>query len=150
MIDSSGQALLCDFGLSRIRHEVTRTFTFIRSGGRELFVAPELSADDDPRPDEAGDIYTFAMTILKLGTGANPFSGEFKNERVALREAQQGRRPRRPATFGGLPNAPFDTLWSLMEKMWAHNPAERPDACEVVEVTQKLVAAHSAAQCTTD
>lgn len=143
MINSSGRALLCDFGLSRIRHEITRTNTSINTGGRELFVAPELSEQDEPRSNEQSDIYGFAMTILRLGTGADPFKGEYKSKWMAIHMAQDGHRPRKPSTLGSLPDASFKMLWTLLEKMWAHDPAERPTATEVVGVTQQLVAATS-------
>lgn len=138
MIDADGRALLCDFGLSRIRHEVARTYTCIRGGGRELFSPPEYSEEDEAPPNEAGDIYSFAMTILKLGTGADPFDGEYKNKRVAEAKAQRGARPRKPTTLVGLSIASFEALWSLLERMWAHNPAERPTASVVVNVTRQL------------
>lgn len=143
VIDGSGRALLCDFGLSRIRHDVTRTYTCIRSGGRQLFLPPELSEQREGRPNEAGDVYAFAMTMLRLGTGEDPFEGVYRNVYDAVREAQLGSRPPQPKGLGGLPDASFNTLWSLMERMWAHNPAERPTASEVVRVTKQLVAATS-------
>lgn len=143
MIDNSGQALLCDFGLSRIRYEITRTYTCIRAGGRNLFIPPELSKQAEPRSNEAGDVYTFGMAILKLGTGAKPFQGECRNDLEAVAKAQSGCRPRKPPTLGGLPRTAFDTLWTLMERMWAHDPEQRPKASEVVDVTRQDVAATS-------
>lgn len=139
MIDGSGQALLCDFGMSRIRHEVTRTHTCIRGGGRELFIPPELLEQDEPRPIEAGDIYSLAMSMLKLGTGEDPFEGEYDSKYEAKSAAQLGHRPRKPPTLGGLPAAQFDALWSLLESMWAHDPAQRPSASEVIGVTRQLI-----------
>lgn len=142
VIDIRGQALLCDFGLSRIRHGITRTYTCIRTGGRSLFIPPELSYQAEPRSNECGDIYTFTMAILKLGTGANPFKGEYRNDFEAVAMAHNGWRPRKPfLTLGGLRYALFDGLWAFMERMWAHDPARRPIASEVVGMTGRLTTA---------
>lgn len=48
-MDASGEPIICDFGLSRIRHEVTRTRTMIHEGGRTRFLVPELSAEQQTR-----------------------------------------------------------------------------------------------------
>lgn len=138
MIDSSGRALLCDFGLSRIRHAVTRTHTSIQGGGRDLFIPPELSEQEEPRPNEAGDIYTFAMTILELGTGEDPFEGEYDNVQATVCAVQTGCRPQKPLGLAGLTGASLYALWSLMERMWAHRPTDRPPASTVLRVTWRL------------
>lgn len=143
MINASGRALLCDFGFSRIRHDFTRTHSAIRAGGPALFVPPEYSEQEEVRPNEDGDMYSFAMTILKLGTRADPFEGEFdhgarKNGRIAIKKAQEGIRPRKPLGMGDLPSTGFDILWCLLEKMWAHIPDDRPAASAVVDDLRDL------------
>ena len=46
LINGERNAVLCDFGFSCIRHEVTRTHTMIREGGRLRYLAPELSQSE--------------------------------------------------------------------------------------------------------
>lgn len=99
--------------------------------------------DDEPRPTEAGDIYSLAMTILKLGTVADLSDEEDEDESTSVRDVYKENRPHKPATLGGLPTASFETLWLLMEKMWAQDPDERPTASFVVGEIQQLVAATS-------
>lgn len=116
--------MLCDFGLSRIRHEITRTHTNIRDGGRSRFLAPELSSGPDTfRTSQESDIYSLAMTFLNLCTRNHPFS-ECARELEAVRAAEQGIRPIRPATLP-FPQSVADDFWELLRGMWAHAPADR-------------------------
>lgn len=103
------------------------------------FTAPELLEQEVPGLTEASDIYVFAMTIMKLGTGSNPFKG-YKWQAIN-HGVQQGARPSRPSTLGGLSDAGSDTLWSLLEKMWAHDPTERPIVPSVAESLAQNIAA---------
>ena len=96
MIDASGNALLCDFGLSRIRHEVTRTHTIIREGGRKRFLAPELLAGAEKfRTSSASDIFSLSMIFWNAWTRKLPFA-ELTNELRAEAAIRNGERPNRP------------------------------------------------------
>ena len=141
VVTSTGDCLLCDFGLSRIRHEVSRTLTTIRQGGRLRFVAPEISSaeeEEDSRTSEPSDIYSLAMTIYTLGTRSPPF-GDI-SEYSACRAAREGRRPSKPALLGWLMKDEADPLWSLIERMWDQQPRFRPPILTVrLEVLQHLM-----------
>lgn len=68
LIDDGGNALLCDFGLSRIRADVTsRTATPNARGtaGSRNWMAPELLLGGTPK--KPSDIYAFAMTTYEVG-----------------------------------------------------------------------------------
>jgi serine/threonine protein kinase len=111
-MNNEGEALLCDFGLSRIRHEVARTRTDIRSGGRVPYLAPELLAGiDQYRTTEASDVYALAMTFVELGTLLPPFHGVVANEFKLSNLVQDGLRPAAPTTHGNLPLPKFQELW---------------------------------------
>lgn len=123
---------LCDFGLSRIRYETPRAKTTIREGGCLRFLAPELTIGDDDedfRSNEASDIYSFAMTILSLGTQAPPFQ-EILNDRAAARAARKGHRPLIPLNLGNLDENLYAKLMKLIVAMWHHNPVMRPSAAQ--------------------
>lgn len=66
------------------------------------FLAPELSDDDEYRPTEASDIYSFAMTTLRLGTGQRPFEGLRRNANAANRMARNQQRPLKPPSLSSL------------------------------------------------
>jgi serine/threonine protein kinase len=125
VVKASGEPLLCDFGLSRIRHEITRSCTTIRQGGRLRFVAPEIYfGEENARINESSDIYSLAMTIYALGSGKLPF-GELTHELGACRAARKGQRPSKPESIGGLTVGDTKLLWSITTKMWDHEPLRR-------------------------
>jgi serine/threonine protein kinase len=116
---------LCDFGLSRIRYEISRTYTTVHQGGHGRFLAPEIyKAEDDTRINESSDIYSLAMTIYALGTRSLPFAG-LKNW-AACSAAARGERPSKRNSLGGLMTDDSELLWSLMERMWDGRPEIRP------------------------
>jgi serine/threonine protein kinase len=126
LVTDAGNCLVCDFGLSRIRHEISRTHTTIRQGGQLRFVAPEIrDGEDGYRINEMSDIYSLAMTIYTLGTRSLPYENT-RNDYAASRAAAEGRRPSKRGSLGGLPMDDTELLWSLMESMWNHNPQLRP------------------------
>lgn len=133
VVNEEGTVQLCDFGLSRIRYEITRTQTAIRAGGRLRFLSPELTLGDDDgafRTNEASDIYAFAMTIYSLGTQGSPFK-EMANEWAAAQAAQQKRRPSLPSSLGGMDEKRSGRLMDIITAMWNHDPHLRPSAADV-------------------
>ena len=125
VVSRTGDCMLCDFGLSRIRHEISRTHTTIHQGGRERFIAPEIASGIEWRINEKSDIYSLAMTIYALGTKSFPFE-HIDRGAVACKLAREGERPQKPSSLGGLTAEETEHLWTLMERMWNHNPQHRP------------------------
>jgi hypothetical protein len=70
------------------------------------------------------------MTFLELGTLQRPFP-DIPNDLRAMFLTQQGHRPPRPASLGGLEALVCDVLWAVMEAMWAQDAADRPSASQV-------------------
>ncbi|KAF8297816.1 kinase-like protein [Clavulina sp. PMI_390] len=147
LIDGEGQGLLCDFGLSRIKHEQTRTTTGVIEGGKLRYLAPELLL---LQPNQlfcstpASDCYAFAMTILELATLQKPFV-EYQNEQAASNAAGRGLWPHQLPieAFGTLGDSKVAILWKLLEEMWAHEPAERPTMQQVLPRVTELYMSHS-------
>jgi serine/threonine protein kinase len=126
LIDASSNVFLCDFGFSRIRHEITRTLTNIREGGRTRFLAPELLAGTEKfRTSTASDIYSLSMTFFSTWARTLPFC-ELFNEYKVQKHIRKGRRPKRPTTQIGLPAEMEQGFWQLIVDMWAHDPSSRP------------------------
>ncbi|KAJ7853032.1 kinase-like domain-containing protein, partial [Mycena olivaceomarginata] len=67
LVEDSGRALLCDFGLVRIKADITSR-THIGSDtavpGSRNWIAPELLSGSLPRPPS--DIYAFGMTLYEV------------------------------------------------------------------------------------
>ncbi|KAF8317147.1 kinase-like protein, partial [Clavulina sp. PMI_390] len=80
LLDDEGSPYLCDFGLGRIRHEVTRSYTMNqeRRGGHLRFMAPELISNrtseqmDELRTSLETDIFSLAMLVFNIWTGSRP------------------------------------------------------------------------------
>ena len=133
-----GQCLLCDFGLSHIKHEITQTLTIASHGGHQRFLAPEICdpETEETRVNESSDIYSLAMAIYALGTRSMPFEG-FNNGH-AHQAAVQGERPSKPDSLGGLMADDTKLLWSLMERMWNGRPELRPTIASVRDVMKGI------------
>jgi len=126
LIDTFGNALLCDFGFSRIRHEITRTFSEIRVGGRVRFLAPELLAGPERfRTSVPSDIFSLSMIFFSTWAHAVPFA-KITNEHAVEKHIRTGQRPTRPTTHVRLHPEVEENLWQLIENMWAPDPSVRP------------------------
>jgi serine/threonine protein kinase len=67
LIEESGRALLCDFGLSRMKADATSRTAHTASrmiAGTRNWMAPELLAGSAPKMPS--DIYAFGMTLFEV------------------------------------------------------------------------------------
>jgi serine/threonine protein kinase len=69
LIDKCGGALLCDFGLSRVKTDINSRTTAdsVPIVGSRNWMAPELLLGRLSKPPS--DIYAFGMTIFEVRTG---------------------------------------------------------------------------------
>lgn len=124
MIDDDGNALLCDFGLSRLHYDVTRSLTAIRSGGKLRFLSPELTSSDDAfRTTETSDVYSLAMLVYELLYEVAPFH-DVTNDLKVIHLTQHGSRPTRRALKSDRSSTHAwveaeGLLWILIQGMWA-------------------------------
>ncbi|KAF8307511.1 kinase-like protein, partial [Clavulina sp. PMI_390] len=128
LVDENEDAIVCDFGLSRIRHEVTRTATGLREGGRLRYLAPELTSasTNEFRTTAASDVFSMGMTIFSLITLTTPFAGRWDYD--AMARINRGERPIHSAAetyFSKIPDLEA-CLLTLVEEMWSQNPEGRP------------------------
>ncbi|KAF8308524.1 kinase-like protein [Clavulina sp. PMI_390] len=133
LIDFDNNPYLCDFGLSRIRHQVTRTRTILQEAGRPRFMAPELFIKwtTSFRTSSASDIFSVAMTFLNVWSGRLPFS-ELRNDLKVMSSFRKGQRPEIPTDGVVLAPELRKHLWELLCEMWAQNPVKRPSSFEVL------------------
>ncbi|KAF8288403.1 kinase-like protein [Clavulina sp. PMI_390] len=133
LIDETGSPLLCDFGRSRIRHEVSRKSNR-EEGGRTRFLAPELSDDQGGHfsQTQESDVFALAMTFLNVWSREPPFP-ETGNWYQLITAVRNGERPARPTASVKLGSASHDEFWTLLVEMWAHEKAERPRSEKVLE-----------------
>jgi serine/threonine protein kinase len=131
LIDSYKKPLICDFGFSRIRHEVTRTNTDIREGGKHRFLAPELLEGASKfRTSAASDVFSLSMVYLNIWARQPPFA-HLSDGFLAAEAIRRRERPSRPADDLGLPSERMKLFWALIQQMWAHEADCRPAAEDV-------------------
>ncbi|KAF8285030.1 kinase-like protein, partial [Clavulina sp. PMI_390] len=133
LLDNAGNPILCDFGLSRIRHETSRSHSVREEGGQIRFVAPELhdSSADQFCSTQESDIFALAMTYLNAWSNQPPFS-ELKNERQVAASIVQGLRPMQPAALVVLEPRMKADFWKLIGTMWVHDVSKRPASSAVL------------------
>ncbi|KAF8305975.1 kinase-like protein, partial [Clavulina sp. PMI_390] len=141
LIDKFDSPVLCDFGRSRIRHEVSRYLSERQEGGRGRFLAPELSNGqvEGFYSSQESDVFGLAMTYFNAWSGHLPFPKIRRELQVAI-ILNKGVRPDQPAQAVAL-DAPMKAeFWSLLIRMWAHEPVQRPSSSEVLEQLERIFA----------
>ncbi|KAJ6556841.1 kinase-like domain-containing protein [Mycena vulgaris] len=137
LVDDLGRAQLCDFGLTRIKADITsRTAqigNIITSGSRN-WMAPEMFAGSPARLPS--DIYAFGMTLYELYTAEIPLSSVAFNDFVEV-VLRMGVRPERsdPEDIPRL----TDSLWDLAQSCWTTEPRARPTARHVHDTLAHLI-----------
>ncbi|KAL4452143.1 hypothetical protein ABPG75_007805 [Micractinium tetrahymenae] len=127
--DRRGYVLkLCDFGLSRMLLE-SQTHVNTDSYGTVSHAAPELLSTG--RLTKAADIYAFGLIMHEMLSGSMAFAGIPTFQIITL-VTQQGYRP-------AMPDCPAP-LADLMQRCWAGDPRDRPDAKAVVQALKEYAA----------
>ncbi|KAF8318136.1 kinase-like protein, partial [Clavulina sp. PMI_390] len=135
LLDKKREAYLCDFGLSRVRHEVSRTRTQRVDGGFMRFLAPELTNSEASKFRTTGesDVYSLAMLLFNIWTGERPFSNIELEWRVAV-ASTTGERPKKPTGRKvRIPQAAEGQFWTLLQQMWDKKPKTRPTSHDVLK-----------------
>jgi len=129
LVDDSGCARITDFGLARVTQSPDTMWSASRRGNTPRWAAPEV-LDEKPHSKEA-DVYSFAMVMIEVFTGAVPFSHRTTN--AVILDVMDGFRPPRPThpTF-------TEDLWALMQNCWDQEPHLRPEASEVLRSIFKM------------
>ncbi len=113
LIDSSLNAKVADFGLSRVLDDDENKLT---ACGTPAWTAPEV-VRLEAYTDKV-DVYSFGIILWELLTRDEPYGGQ-KGVQIAYAAAEQGLRPE-------IPSYCPDEYRALMESCWADNPDDRP------------------------
>jgi serine/threonine protein kinase len=160
LIDGTRNAVLCDFGIARIKDDVLSTSLNSREisiTGTPSFMAPErLKGGPLRRPC---DVYAFGMLIyevfisrcvlflykptLQVHANANPLSLHIGYSEFVKFVAIDGHRPERPD--GDEVPQLTDDIWRVAERCWEGKPASRPsidNVCDMIAPSVKLYDNH--------
>ncbi|KAF7345299.1 Kinase-like protein [Mycena sanguinolenta] len=137
LVEDSGRALLCDFGLARIKADITirtRTASDTVISGSRNWMAPEMLSGSLPRPPS--DIYAFGMTLYELYMDENPLATIHYGDFIEL-VFRLGVRPRRPEQ-DECPRM-NDGIWDLAERCWNKDPNARPTARQIYDTIKNVL-----------
>lgn len=126
------RAKLADFGIAHLL-DSTRVTTPGLTVGTAAYIAPELLDGADPAPPS--DIYALGLVLIEAASGHRAFGTTDARAQVLARLT---RDPDMPASLG-------PDRRSLLSRMTARDPRERPSAREILEALAALPPAHAIA-----
>ncbi|KAJ7030811.1 kinase-like protein, partial [Mycena alexandri] len=146
LVENSGKALLCDFGLARLKADAaSRTLATSEVPplvGSRHWMAPELLIGSRAR--ESSDVYAFGMTLYEVNVLTSDelvctcqkqlYTDEIPLFSVPYADlfelvVTRGGRPSRPRPHEGRPMT--DEIWELAEQCWTEDPHTRPTATQI-------------------
>jgi len=140
LVSSSGEPLLADFGLSRMKETCVSKGYYstetIRSSIRwcafEYYNHPH---DEIFRPTQKTDVWAFGMTLLELVTRDAPYA-HIKSDNMVITELVTGKLPPKPTINDSSldPDANLKHfMWSVCEMCWTEDPKTRPSMQDVLK-----------------
>ncbi|KAF7305860.1 Glycoside hydrolase family 76 protein [Mycena chlorophos] len=130
LVNASHQAVICDFGLSRIIDESGFTSSCV---GTLIYMAPELfrvlpTLDmSTPRTTKASDVYSFGLLGLEIYSGQRP--ARRPRTFFITEEDLHGMELHKEDIPAGI--VPW-RIWDLLERCCDLQPEQRPDTEEIV------------------
>ncbi|KAJ7744952.1 hypothetical protein DFH07DRAFT_963486 [Mycena maculata] len=135
LITAKGTAKIADFGLAKVKQS---TRSMVRSlVGTVNWQAPELW-HAHPKYNHKVDVFSCAMVyweMLQWNAKEKKFPWEGMNEHAIYEIV--GTKKQRPSTIN-LRKQWSPAIVDLIERMWAHDHADRPTMSEVVEALEEM------------
>eukprot|EP00698_Gefionella_okellyi_P013674 TRINITY_DN3761_c0_g1_i1.p1 TRINITY_DN3761_c0_g1~~TRINITY_DN3761_c0_g1_i1.p1 ORF type:complete len:953 (-),score=178.77 TRINITY_DN3761_c0_g1_i1:52-2835(-) len=129
LVDQSWRCKLCDFGVSKTKE----TSRMTRHPGNLRWMAPEVTLQ---RPyDEKADVFSFALIMWELFSGAIPFA-EREPAQAAACMAYEATRP----ALTQVPTMP-QAVADVMMRCWAQLPQDRPSSSVVAKQLESIAVA---------
>ncbi|KAG1859313.1 kinase-like domain-containing protein [Suillus subalutaceus] len=132
LIDEDGNALLADFGLSRLLADHETSFFQSHGPGAIRWAAPEIIPlnPDTPngevsKPNKESDIYSFGCIMMQVLSGQPPYSHILSEHTVTVAKFQ-GTPPRQPPAIA-------DVHWRYIDRCLSLDVDTRPLVDEVLE-----------------
>ena len=120
---------VCDFGLAQIRSETTQQSKLTSMRPFTLqWTAPEILRMK--KHTDKSDIYSLGIVYWELAANEIPYDG---HQDAVIREfVLAGDRL-------DIPETTPRRFTVLIEKCWAHNPNDRPDSSDVIDIIEKCI-----------
>jgi len=133
LVSATGEALLADFGLSRIVAEEEGPVvasTSLTNAGSFRWMAPELfesDANSSSPVSTASDVWSFGMLCLEVLTGLPPYQYCYNDGQVIAKLIHRI-LPERPTPIDDMYELGLsDKMWVLMQRCWNWSAAARPE-----------------------
>jgi len=120
LADENYKLKICDFGLSRVVEQITKTMT---SCGTAAWAAPEVLKNS--RYTEKADVYSYGVCLWEFWTRRDPYEG-MATFQIIFAVGTEGLRPVIPS------ECPREYA-KLIEDCWDSDPRNRPSFLEVIE-----------------
>ncbi|KAG1753105.1 kinase-like domain-containing protein [Suillus occidentalis] len=134
LINENGNAVLADFGLSRLLADHETSFFASHSSGAIRWAAPEIIEFGTEKPNEQvdkpnkeSDIYSFGCIMMQVLSGCSPYF-DMKCETAVTVAKSNGVLPTRPT----LP-AIADDYWCYIKQCWLTHAKMRPSVDKVLD-----------------
>lgn len=127
LVDASSCARITEIGLSVVtQNPLSMRDASVGHCDDARWTAPEiLISDDRGIRSKESDIFSFAIVITEVFTGAIPFGSKPSHE--VMKAIIAGERPQRPI----YPTLE-DGLWALTQRCWNQEAHQRPNASDIV------------------
>ncbi|KAL5523365.1 hypothetical protein ACEPAF_1632 [Sanghuangporus sanghuang] len=144
MVSDLGNALICDFGCSRMV-DSSRTYARLTSSVKgtsrylayELVVAPDLGGELSGSHTTKTDVWAFGMTAFELFTHERPYANLLDTQVVC---AIMGRTiPQFPSTFASsIESSALGGIKRLCNDCWKHDSTDRPSMQSVLDELRRI------------
>ena len=121
LLDENKLPVICDLGSGRCTQE-QRMMT--NSGGTANYMAPEFLSSTEY--NHKVDVYSYGLVLCEMLSGEIPFES-MESAQVIYSVFIKRMRPDIPESVG-------PKMRKLIEWCWAHDPAERPEFCEIAKM----------------
>ncbi|KAJ7342846.1 TKL/TKL-ccin protein kinase [Mycena albidolilacea] len=134
VIDSGGNPLIADFGLSRIVENITWVPFSQSRGVSDSYrrYASEICIGQGVL-SLSSDIYAYGMTVLEIFMHEQPYNNIKHATEVVIRSAK-GEKPPRPTANKVIRRGLDDDMWELLCFCWATEPSQRPTIQQVLDL----------------
>ncbi|KAL5480686.1 hypothetical protein ACEPAI_9626 [Sanghuangporus weigelae] len=144
MVSDLGNALICDFGCSRMvdsSRSYARLTSSVKGTSRylayELVVAPDLGGEVSGSHTTKTDVWAFGMTAFELFTHERPYANLLDTQVVYA--IMKRALPQFPSTFvSSIESSALDGIKSLCNDCWKHDATERPSMQSVLDDLRRI------------
>ncbi|KAG8959048.1 hypothetical protein FRC03_008517 [Tulasnella sp. 419] len=141
LIDDSGRARLCDFGLSHFVDDYSgdlASLVQLSSANRGYtlrFTSPELLESDKSTP--MSDVWALGCLAMQLLTGQIPYA-RLQYKRDIKQSIKQIEPPYEISAYSTR-NSLEDALLEIISRCWDKEPRNRPSSSQFLEKTEELI-----------